>query len=173
MAEILEPTEFGKILIFMLLGVLFILVGYAINRLLRTPTPNDLKNANYECGEESNGPTHIAFNPRFYLIAIIFLLFEVELIFLFPWATVYADATALRDIPNWAIYNLTEMGIFIGLLLIGLAYVWNKGALEWVKPQQRTLKSNSKVPSSMYEAINKTEYSIRPFQTAEQPELNA
>lgn len=168
----IQLSEFGKILVFLLLGVIFILLGYAVNRLLKKPVPNALKNANYECGEEAIEPSLVPFNVRFYIIAILFLLFDVELVFLFPWASSYADAETLKSIPIWGIYNLIEMGIFIGILLLGLAYVWNKGDLEWIRPKMQNLKSNSKVPMSLYENVNAKVYQTRAFTMQETPVIN-
>ncbi len=163
MQQLVELSEFGKILVFLMLGIIFILLGYAVNRILKKPVPNDLKNANYECGEEGIEPSRIPFNMRFYIIAILFLLFDVELVFLFPWASSYADPATLKAIPIWGVYNLIEMAIFIGLLLIGLAYVWNKGDLEWIRPKMVALKSNSKVPFEMYDSINNQKYMVKEF----------
>ena len=96
-----ELSEFGKILLFMLLGIYFILIGMAINALLKKRNPNAIKNSTYECGEVTEGPSRTPFNMRFYIIAIIFLLFDVELIFLFPWSTIFADKNLLATIPHW------------------------------------------------------------------------
>jgi NADH-quinone oxidoreductase subunit A len=167
MNDVLEPSEFGKILILMILGFIFIGLGYTVNRLLKKPNPNPLKNSNYECGEEPIGPARVAFNNRFYIIAIVFLLFEVELLFLFPWATVFADANLLLQYPNWGLYNMIEMGFFVVMLLLGLAFVWNKGALQWKMPKMNPRSSHSKIPSELYEAINQKTYKVvgKPIET--------
>ena len=81
----------------------------------------------YECGEEPIGDTRIKFNTRFYVIALIFLIFDVEIVFLFPWGVVYREIGMLAFV---------EMLIFIGILLVGLAYVWAKGDLEWIRSIQ-------------------------------------
>ena len=81
----------------------------------------------YECGEEPVGDTRIKFNTRFYVIALIFLIFDVEIVFLFPWAVVYRKIGMLAFV---------EMLIFIVILLVGLAYVWAKGDLEWIRSIQ-------------------------------------
>jgi NADH-quinone oxidoreductase subunit A len=83
----------------------------------------------YECGEDPVGDTHIKFNARFYVIALIFLIFDVEIVFLFPWAVVFRQIGVLAFV---------EMFIFIGILLVGLAYVWAKGDLEWIRSIQTT-----------------------------------
>ena len=78
----------------------------------------------YECGEDPVGDTRIKFNTRFYVIALIFLIFDVEVVFLFPWAVVFRGIGVLAFV---------EMLIFIVVLLVGLAYVWAKGDLEWIR----------------------------------------
>ena len=78
----------------------------------------------YECGEEAEGSAWLQFNIRFYVIALIFLIFDVEIVFLFPWAVVFKELGLLA---------LIEMGIFLIILIAGLAYVWVKADLDWVK----------------------------------------
>lgn len=158
-----ELSEFGRILVFMILGVSFILLGYAANALIKKPVPNPIKNDTYECGEISESPSRIPFNMRFYIIAIIFLLFDVELVFLFPWSTIFADAELLKTIPQWGLFNLIEMFVFIALLLLGLAYVWVKGDLEWLRPNIVTPTSNANIPLNLYEKINQKKYTVKEF----------
>lgn len=158
-----ELSEFGRILVFMILGVSFILLGYAANALIKKPVPNPIKNDTYECGEISESPSRIPFNMRFYIIAIIFLLFDVELVFLFPWSTIFADAELLKTIPQWGLFNLIEMFVFIALLLLGLAYVWVKGDLEWLRPNIVTPTSNANIPLNLYEKINQKIYTVKEF----------
>ncbi len=162
-----ELSEFGKILVFMLLGISFIALGYAVNYLIKKPNPNDIKNDTYECGEINQTSSRIPFNMRFYIIAIVFLLFDVELVFLFPWSTIYADVELLASVPQWGSFNLIEMFVFIALLLLGLAYIWKKGDLEWMRPQVVIPSTDSKVPSSFYESINEKKYSVKKFELIE------
>jgi len=82
----------------------------------------------YECGEDSEGSAWLQFNIRFYVIALIFLIFDVEVVFLFPWAVVFKDLGMLA---------MVEMGIFLVILMVGLAYVWVKADLDWVKRKVR------------------------------------
>ena len=76
----------------------------------------------YECGEIPEGSAWVTFNIRFYVIALIFLIFDVEIVFLFPWAVAFRQLGLL---------GLIEMGLFIAILVVGFWYVWKKGALEW------------------------------------------
>lgn len=163
-----ELSEFGKILIFMILGISFILLGYAANALIKKPIPNPIKNDTYECGEISESPSRIPFNMRFYIIAIIFLLFDVELVFLFPWSTIFADVEILKTIPQWGLFNLVEMFVFIALLLLGLAYVWVKGDLEWLRPKIQLPVSSANIPLKLYDNINTKKYTVKAF-VAEEP----
>ncbi|PIU44298.1 MAG: NADH-quinone oxidoreductase subunit A [Ignavibacteriales bacterium CG07_land_8_20_14_0_80_59_12] len=121
-------TDFGRVLAFFLVGVLFVGVVLLLARLIRPHHPYEAKNRPYECGEEPIGEPWVKFNIRFYVVALIFLIFDVEVVFLFPWATVFAQL-------GW--FAFLEMMVFIGILLVGLAYVWVKGDLEWDKPQPR------------------------------------
>jgi NADH-quinone oxidoreductase subunit A len=119
-------TEFGKILIFLILGVVFVAGGLIMSWILRPHRPYPEKLTPYECGEEPVGNAWVRFNVRFYVIALIFLIFDVEVVFLFPWALVY------REI---GIVAFLEMATFLVILLVGYAYVWVKGDLDWDKPR--------------------------------------
>jgi NADH-quinone oxidoreductase subunit A len=90
-------------------------------------------------------------------------LFDVELIFLFPWSTIFADKNLIANVPNWAMFNMIEMSIFIFILLLGLVYVWRKGDLEWIRPTIQIPSSNSLVPIKLYEEINNTRYTVKEF----------
>ncbi len=118
-------TEFGRVLLFLLIGVIFVVGGLIVAWLLRPHRPYPSKRTTYECGESPIGDTRIRFNVRFYVVALIFLIFDVEVVFLFPWATVYKDL-------GW--FAFIEMLVFLAILLVGYAYVWRKGDLEWDRP---------------------------------------
>jgi NADH-quinone oxidoreductase subunit A len=112
-------TEFGRVLLFLLVGVFFVAIGLLVAWLLRPNRPYPSKLSTYECGEAPVGDT------RFYVVALIFLIFDVEVVFLFPWATVYKNL-------GW--FAFVEMLVFLAILLVGFAYVWRKGDLDWDKP---------------------------------------
>jgi NADH-quinone oxidoreductase subunit A len=88
---------------------------------------NPEKDSTYECGIPPRGTTHIRFFVRFFLVALFFLLFDLEAAFLYPWVVVYRGF--LDD--GRALFALTEMGVFVGVLVVGFVYVWRKGGLEW------------------------------------------
>lgn len=147
----------------MIVGILFVVFGYVLNRFLRKDKPNPEKLSTYECGEEAIGPGIIPFNARFYTIALVFLLFEVELVFLFPWATVFGDKNLIAAAPGWGWQSLIEMTLFLGILLLGLVYIWVKGDLNWIKPEALIPQMSSSVPSDLYTAINQQEYPLKKF----------
>ncbi|MFA5831953.1 MAG: NADH-quinone oxidoreductase subunit A [Bacteroidota bacterium] len=118
-------TEFGNILAFFIVGALFTAGGLIASSLLRPRRPYAEKLSTYECGEIPIGAPHVKFNIRFYVVALIFLVFEVETVFLFPWALVYKD---------FGMFAFVEMLVFLGILIVGYIYVWAKGDLEWDKP---------------------------------------
>jgi NADH-quinone oxidoreductase subunit A len=118
-------TEFGRVLIFLIVGVVFVAGGLIVAWLLRPSRPYPSKLATYECGEVPVGDTRVRFNVRFYVVALIFLIFDVEVVFLFPWAVVYKNL-------GW--FAFIEMLVFLGILFVGYAYVWRKGDLDWDKP---------------------------------------
>ncbi|MFQ5676143.1 MAG: NADH-quinone oxidoreductase subunit A [bacterium] len=118
--------NFANVLVFLIFGALFVCMNVMISRIIQTRNPHPVKLSTYECGELPEGQSWIQFNIRFYVIALVFLIFEVEIVFLFPWATVFKDLGA---------FAFVEMMVFVFILLVGLAYVWAKGDLEWDKPQ--------------------------------------
>jgi len=113
---------FPIILIFLIslaIGIVMIYVG----ALIRPYKPNKIKSEAYECGIEPVGDARQRYNARFYIIAMLFVIFDVETVFLFPWAVSFDFI---------GIYGLIEMILFIVILIFGYLYAWKKGALEWV-----------------------------------------
>jgi NADH-quinone oxidoreductase subunit A len=121
--------QFANVLVFFLLA--FVLCGLmlGLGLLLRPSSPNPVKLSTYECGEPPSGPAWINFNIRFYLIALVFVIFDVELAFVYPVVTVFRTWVA----NGRGAFALTEIAVFIGILAVGLVYVWVKGDLEWLK----------------------------------------
>jgi NADH-quinone oxidoreductase subunit A len=148
-------SDFGFILLYILTGLTVLLVFLGIARLLRPHRPNVEKLSTYESGEEPEGNANIRFNVRFYVVALIFVLFEVELVFLFPWATVFGQADLINATDGlWGWFTFGEMLIFIGILAFGLMYAWVKGYLEWVRPQPEVPTTNKKIPLDIYKKVN-------------------
>jgi len=121
--------DFANVLVFVALA--FVLCGLmlGLGLLLRPSNPNPNKLSTYECGEPPSGPAWINFNIRFYLIALVFVIFDVELAFIYPVAAVFREWVARGQ----GAFALMEIVVFIGILAIGLVYVWVKGDLEWLK----------------------------------------
>ena len=120
-------TDFGIVLLFLIIGFIFVALGLITAAIIRPSHPNPVKQSTYECGEELiTGSPWIKFNIRFYVVALIFLLFDVEIVFLLPWAVVFQEL-------GW--FAFIEMVVFVVILLAGLAYVWAKGDIDWEKPK--------------------------------------
>ncbi|WP_258101553.1 NADH-quinone oxidoreductase subunit A [Marinoscillum pacificum] len=157
----IEISGFGVALLFILGGVGFVMITLLVGKILRPVRPNEEKQTTYESGEDPVKSAWGVFNVRFYVVALIFLLFETELVFLFPWATVFADKELMAETDGlWGVFSLIETFIFIGILLIGLIYVWANGMLDWAKPKPNSVDFKSKIPASAYDHINKTNYQI-------------
>lgn len=124
-------TEFGKILIFIILAIIFVIITLTINKLLRPTRPSREKQKVYECGENPEGSPWVKFNIRFYVVALIFLIFDVEVVLLFPWALTYKD---------FGLYGFIAGIIFLLVLFLGMAYEWRKGDLEWARPTPQAPK---------------------------------
>ncbi|MBP3943036.1 NADH-quinone oxidoreductase subunit A [Sphingobacteriaceae bacterium WQ 2009] len=159
-----QLSEYGKILIIVLVGIILVSITIFMGKLIAPNKPNPIKNSTYECGEIPVGSSWVQFNPRFYVIALVFLLFDVELIFIFPWATVFGQADLIAADPRWGIFTLVEMGLFLAVLILGLVFVWKKGDLEWVKPTHRIPSLTRSIPTTAYAAINEASYKVRDFQ---------
>ena len=114
--------SFGPIAIFVIVAVVFPIVPLVLSTFIQTKRPNSVKSQPYESGVETIGPTHIQFRTRYYLYALIFVIFDVEVMYLFTWGDAFG---------HLGVASLIKMVIFIAFLLIGLAYAWKKGALTW------------------------------------------
>lgn len=115
-------SNYLPILIFIIIGVLFGILPISVGWLVSLKRPDPAKLSSYECGFPPFEDARIPFDVRYYLVAILFILFDLETAFLFPWAVV------LHQI-GW--FGFLAMALFVGLLLVGFIYEWKKGALEW------------------------------------------
>ncbi len=118
---------FGVVLVFLLMGLLIGIAAITFSSLLRPSKPTAQKLQVYECGELPTGTPWMQFNNRFYTVALVFLLFDVEVVFLFPWAVVF---------KSLGLFAFVEMFVFVGILALGLAYAWAKGDLDWVRSRR-------------------------------------
>ncbi len=111
--------------VLLLVGVAFVVVAFGANRLLRPTAPTREKLLTYECGVDPVGAGWAQTHLRFYMYAYLFVVFAVDSVYLFPWATVFAA-------PGYGVVTLVEMGVFLGFLSVGILYAWRKGVLRWV-----------------------------------------
>ena len=114
--------HYGIALAFGAVAFLLMYMGFIIQKLIAPNNKTELKMDTYECGEEPEGEGWLQFNIRFYVVALIFIIFDVEVVFLFPWAV------SLGEI---GVFGFWTMFIFLLILTIGFVYEWRKGALEW------------------------------------------
>jgi NADH:ubiquinone oxidoreductase subunit 3 (subunit A) len=115
-------STYGPIALFLVVAVIFPVIPLVLTRFVAPHKPNPVKLEPYESGMPTIGPTQVQFPIRYYLYGLMFVIFDVEMIYLFPWALVYDKLPVVAAI---------EMAVFIGLLLVGLAYAWRKRAFEW------------------------------------------
>jgi NADH-quinone oxidoreductase subunit A len=132
--------DYLPVLLFLVLGAVFVPLNLLIGSLIRPKIDEPEKYAPYECGEESEGHLFNQFNPRFYVIALIFVIFEVELVFLFPWALLLHGL-------GWS--GFVVGFIFLAILLLSLVYEWGKGNLEWVMPSPARELDRAGRPAAM------------------------
>ena len=156
----------GHFFLFTVVTIAFLIIPLIIGRFVRPRLPTPEKDAIYECGEPTIGSSYIQFDLRFYVVALLFIIFDVEVAFFFPWATVYGGAMQLADtrlaepfrseisakllntpVADLAAENvisaesamklgltgLTDILVFFGVLLVGFAYVWKRGDLDWIR----------------------------------------
>lgn len=128
------------IVIFMGLAIILFLGGHFASVLLAPKKPSELKSTPYECGEEPVGTAWSMFNVRFYVVGLIFIIFDVESVLMFPVATIFRE---LNDMGQGG-YALIVFLSFISVLIEGIAYCWKKGDLDWVKSYQVSMKNLNK-----------------------------
>ncbi len=121
-------ANYTTVLLFVLFGIFFANLALGIAKLVRPHAPSAAKQVTYECGELPRGSSWVRFNIRFYLIALFFIVFDVEVVFIYPWAVVFKPL-----FPAIGGLLFVEMALFLGILAVGLAYIWAKGDLDWVK----------------------------------------
>lgn len=147
-------SGFGEVLLYIIGGALFVVISLLVSKLIRANRPNPEKLSSYESGEEPIASAWTQYNLRFYVVALIFLLFEVELAVLFPWATVFSRKDLIVETNGlWGWISLLEMIIFILVLALGLAYAWANGYLDWIRPTPRPTEFKSPVPKEMYDKL--------------------
>jgi NADH:ubiquinone oxidoreductase subunit 3 (subunit A) len=122
-------ASYSAVLLFLAVAAGFVAVNLVVWRVIRPSRFSEEKLTTYECGENPEGSAWIQFNIRFYVFALIFIIFDVEAIFLMPWAVVFRELGVLAFVEGL---------VFIAILVVALAYVWRKGDLEWVRAEDRS-----------------------------------
>ena len=120
--------NYFPVLVFIIVGLGFGCVPIFLGRVLGPHRPDAQKTSPYECGFEVFEDARMQFDIRYYLIAIIFILFDLEIAFLFPWAAIFKEIAASPEVRT---FGFVEMFVFIGILVVGYVYAWAKGALDW------------------------------------------
>ena len=120
--------DFLTVAIFIIVGIAFIVITLLASMIFRPHKPSVEKLSTYECGEVPFGPAWLQFRVGYYIYALIFLIFDVEAVFIFPWAAGLLGFSKTRAL---AVLGLVDMVIFVGVLAAGLVYAWKKGVLEW------------------------------------------
>ena len=120
--------NYFPVLMFIAVGLVLGGVLLTVGRVVAPHKPNPKKLSPYECGFEAFEDARMKFDVRYYLVAIIFILFDLEIAFLFPWAVIFKDIVAS---DSMRMFGFIEMMVFIGILAIGYVYAWAKGALDW------------------------------------------
>jgi NADH-quinone oxidoreductase subunit A len=140
------PFHFANVLLFTATAILFVFGSLLAGSFLRPKAPNKEKSMIYECGEKPIGQAWFNFNPRFYLVALVFVIFEVEIAFMYPVAAVYKSFIEKGS----GLLAFGEIVVFVLILSVGLAYVWAMGDLNWVKGLKqdvlRSMQAKGQVP---------------------------
>ena len=132
-----------SITIFVAFGAGFVFINMAVGSFVRPHIPNAEKSAVYECGEPSIGSSWVQFDLRFYIVALVFLIFDVEVALFYPWAVAYGSAGELAAQFGQTIFDIRKVAVvdmlfFFGVLLVGFAYLWRFGYLDWVRSAATT-----------------------------------
>lgn len=125
----LTPTyaSYFSVFLFIAVALLFPVITLFVGRFLRLHNPGKVKNMPYECGMDPVGDARDRYPVRYYVIALLFLVFDVETVFIFPWAAIYASQPG-----GVVLFLFLEMLVFFFIVLVGYVYIWKKGALKWV-----------------------------------------
>lgn len=132
-----------SITMFVGFGAAFVFANLAVGAIARPHVPNPEKSSVYECGEPSIGTSWVQFDLRFYIVALVYLIFDVEVALFYPWAVIYGRASAMAGELGMSPFEirsvaLVDMLFFFGVLMVGFAYLWRFGYLDWVRSAATT-----------------------------------
>jgi NADH-quinone oxidoreductase subunit A len=152
-------SELGYVLIFFIVGLLFCSIGVFVSHLshllsVKNKKTSDAKHSVYECGEETSGNAWVQFNMHFYTMGLIFIIFDVEILLLFPWSISLDKFSLLEYSQQWTLLAYTEGILFIFILGLGLVYIWHKDDINWLKPQPKVLNIETGIPAAEYDKFN-------------------
>ncbi len=141
-----------SVTLFIAVGIAFVFANLVLGSFIRPTVPSPEKSAAYECGEPTMGSSWVQFDLRFYIIALLYLVFDVEVALFYPWAVVYGNAAAAAKAAGITLFAyretaLIDMLLFFGLLLLGFAYLWRFGYLDWVRRPQNAETTAVAAPS--------------------------
>ena len=127
------PTAWAPVALMLLIGIGFAIGNIALSLLIGPGRTGPGKETTYESGLTPIGDTRQRFNVRFYIVAMIFLVFDVEIVFMYPWATIFGPASQMGEVNgiDLGAFLLIEMFIFVAILLLAYAYAWGKGVFKW------------------------------------------
>ncbi|WP_135829551.1 NADH-quinone oxidoreductase subunit A [Halorussus halobius] len=122
-----------------LMGLLIPLGMMTVSSLIRPSVPEKGKTATYESGEVPTGGTRIRFNIQYYMVALLFVVFDIETVLIFPWTVIYRDAVSMEGVG--LVGALLPMLVFVAILVVGLGWAWRQGAVQWVRNTSRAERS--------------------------------
>jgi NADH-quinone oxidoreductase subunit A len=157
-----QVVEMGKWAAYLVGAGVFALGGMTAARWLSPRRPGGLKGTAYECGEAAKGDAWGQIHVRFYVMGLIFLIFDVELLMLYPWAVALTHKAWVTAAPSWPWVALLEGAAFILILAAGLAYVWGRGDVNWSFPPARRPHTPTPVPDELYARLNEKYASSQP-----------
>jgi NADH-quinone oxidoreductase subunit A len=149
--------DYLNVLVFALVGLVFVFANLILASILRPKRTTDEGLDTYECGEETIGPAWVQFDIRYYTVALVYVIFAVEIAFLFPWALVLRETLADQGAAagkGIGMFAVVEGVVFVAILFLGLVYVWAKGDLDWVLTYAGN-KYQPKVPTARLQRIEK------------------
>ena len=134
------PFDFAQVLIFLVIAIGFVLAALTASRIAAPSYPSHDKAEIYECGERPIGEAWFNYHPRWYMVALIFVVFDVEIALTFPVAVIFKQWNESGN--GFVVFS--ELMFFVGILIAGLVYVWKKGDLDWIRRVEDTFQQGSK-----------------------------
>ncbi len=157
--------DYLNVLVFSTVGIVFVFVNMIVGSIIRPKRNTDVGLEVYECGEETIGEAWVQFDIRYYTVALVYVVFAVEIAFLFPWAIVVGDSlngVGLAGEAGIGMFAIVEGIVFITILFLGLVYVWAKGDLDWVLAYEGTEYEPTQLRGHVPLSVEEIESSLAP-----------